>query len=114
MEKPVLASLPPYLPPPVLPLSFLISFQGQLGASIPIGLPDGLNIPVTPRDSLVPSLELLGREAKSRRQVWEVSQHSKLDIGPETRCRSQTAPTEGVPQPTEIQKTSLDNSFPHS
>lgn len=47
-----------------LPYSLLfflspISFQGQLGTSILAGLPDGLQIPGTPRDSAVLSLELL-------------------------------------------------------
>lgn len=111
LEKPtpcLFASLPYSL------LFFLspISFQGQLGTSILAGLPDGLQIQATPRDSAVPSLELLVSEAKSCRQVWEVSHPCKLGTRPEIRCRSQAACVEGVPQSKEIQKTSSYYGFP--
>lgn len=94
--------LPHCLPPPFFLLSFFISIQGQVGTSIPTGPPHGLLIQATLRDSPVPSLEFLGREVKSPRQVWEVSQHWKLGTGPETRCGSQATQAEGVLHSREI------------
>lgn len=64
--------------------------------------PRWLQIPATPRDSPVPSLELLVSEAKNCRQVWEVSHPCKLGTRPEIRCRSQAACVKGVPQPKQI------------
>lgn len=75
-----------------LPRSFSLSFLPEAtGMSIPTELPGGLQILSTPRDSPTLSFELLGREAKSPKPVWEVSQYSNLGTRPETSCRSQTA-----------------------
>lgn len=61
---------------------FLFFFQGKLGTSIPMGLPYGLQIPATPRNSLVSSLERLGRGASSFGQACDVAQCRKLSTVP--------------------------------
>lgn len=62
---------------------FLIFLQGKLGTSVPTGLPYGLQIPATPRDSLVLSLECLGRGASSLGQAWDIAQCRKFSAVPE-------------------------------
>lgn len=70
---------------------FLIFLQGKLGTSVPTGLPYGLQIPATPRDSLVLSLECLGRGASSLGQAWDIAQCRKFSAVPEADGGGQAA-----------------------